>query len=536
MSEVGVIGVGDWNRSWKTVTNTEGYDNTGLVIAEYAEDVAAIGSESETADALPIELDLTPATQKLIVPGTWKFEVAGDRFIDRNGDLYRDVDSNGSGLLAGTIDYTNGVATLNDYPGGSPDVSILTGLLQRGRWTVSEIMFRTPGSPIKAGSLYIQASEPDGTLIEATGNLDGGISSDKVKGDIDYTSGWARLFFGEFVDDSSLSSAEKNEAWYSSDNVKGDGTIWRPREVLPTTASFNAVVLSSLPLDADLLGLNPVRLPSDGRVPIFQEAGVVVLHNTQSETMPSPLSAGQSVTLSRSDLALVRLEDDTGAEVDQAQYSVDLAAGEVTMADPLDLSGYTEPLVAFHRIEQMLLVTDVQIDGRINISGGVDRDYPAGSKCSSALIYGDLQSRVTDYFEQESWDGATWEDSATQPDTTASYNLTQYPIQVTNRGAIRERWALDFTSSTTFDVIGETVGVIAQGDTSTDLAPTNPETGVPYFTMLAAGFGTGWQVGNLIRFNTEAAAAPLWAIRTILPGPAQNPNDSFQVQNRGDAE
>ncbi|HKJ94915.1 MAG TPA: hypothetical protein VKA32_04735, partial [Gammaproteobacteria bacterium] len=223
----------------------------------------------------------------------------------------------------------------------------------------------------------------------------------------------------------------------------------------------------------------------------------------------------------------------------QAQYSVDLAAGTVTMASSgtFDLSPYTEPLQAYHRAEDMLLVTNRDIDGRLTVASGVSRDYPADTTyCSSALIFGDLQARATNFFSQESWDGNTWADSRQGNDTTASYNLAQYPIAIENQGAIKERWALDFTSTTEFDIVGETVGVIGTGTTGADVAPTNPETGTPYFQIQSEGFGSGWEVGNVIRFNTQAAAAPVWFARTILAGDATGDNDSFRVQNRGDAD
>ena len=38
--------------------------------------------------------------------------------------------------------------------------------------------------------------------------------------------------------------------------------------VIPLLLRYNAVVFTSLPLDATLLGLDPVRLPADGRVPV----------------------------------------------------------------------------------------------------------------------------------------------------------------------------------------------------------------------------------------------------------------------------
>lgn len=41
--------------------------------------------------------------------------------------------------------------------------------------------------------------------------------------------------------------------------------------------AYNAVALTYLPLSSDLLGLDPVRLPADGRVPCFRSGDMVVV-------------------------------------------------------------------------------------------------------------------------------------------------------------------------------------------------------------------------------------------------------------------
>src|SRR5699024_1645176 len=94
--------------------------------------------------------------------------------------------------------------------------------------------------------------------------------------------------------------------------------------------------------------------------------------------------------------------------------------------------------------------------------------------------------------------------------TTSQLQVTNNPIVVTNRDAIEERWALVFTSATAFNIIGQTVGQIGTGTTSTLTAPINPMTGYPYFTIPAAAWGTGWSANNVVRINTAAAKYPVW--------------------------
>jgi hypothetical protein len=205
------------------------------------------------------------------------------------------------------------------------------------------------------------------------------------------------------------------------------------------------------------------------------------------------------------------------------------------MADPLDLTGYASPYVISHRIEDMRLVSEVQINGQITFTAGLKNDYPlAGTYVSSALLFGDLQARLYSLFDQKTWT-SVWSDNLIGDACTANYNDVDFPPVVTNAGAIKERWALVFDSTTHFNVIGEKVGVIGEGYITNTLQPINPATGQPYFTIDLKGFGAGWSRGNVIRFNTAAANDLVWFARTTLSGEVTEPEDQFTLQIRGDA-
>jgi len=63
-------------------------------------------------------------------------------------------------------------------------------------------------------------------------------------------------------------------------------------------------------------------------------------------------------------------------------------------------------------------------------------------------------------------------------------------------------------------VVGESVGVVvASHPIANDLAPINPNTGTPYFTMKKEGWGSGWAAGNLVRLNTVGAGAGFSLVR-----------------------
>ena len=93
-----------------------------------------------------------------------------------------------------------------------------------------------------------------------------------------------------------------------------------------------------------------------------------------------------------------------------------------------------------------------------------------------------------------------------------------------------------FTSASQFQVVEEKLGVVSTGSTSQDCAPINPETGQPYFTIRAAGWGSGWAAGNAVRFNTDSCLGPLWMARTVLSGQGTVDDDQFKIQIRGDAD
>jgi hypothetical protein len=72
--------------------------------------------------------------------------------------------------------------------------------------------------------------------------------------------------------------------------------------------------------------------------------------------------------------------------------------------------------------------------------------------------------------------------------------------------------------------------------TNAEISPLNPQTGAPYFTIPALGWGGGWSAGNVLRFNTAACGAPAWVVRTVLPGPATVASDSATIAFRADVD
>ncbi|KAB2888872.1 MAG: hypothetical protein F9K32_14790 [Desulfobulbaceae bacterium] len=502
----------------------------------YALSAAAQETANELIASQPFILDLTPnMAGQTIVPGSVNFSWSGNRYVDRLGKLYRNpAPTTGLGAEAGSIDYSTGIVTLSLYDGGSNTIALHSLLGRIGNQLVSSCVFRTPGAPLRPGSITIIGTTIDGLTINGSSDFDGLITGANVRGTVNYEKGIVWLEFGSMVPDS---AEYLDQEWYDPDDVV-DGQIFKPTSAFSDTLSYACVAYSYIPLDADLIGLDPVRLPSDGRVPIVKVGDVVVVHNTDNDTLPNPLSAGQVITLSRPNISSVELYDssESALRVPSTKYDWDKDLQKLTMADPLDLTGFVYPIVCMHKVEDMALVSGVQINGQIIVNTGLQNAYPvAGTYVSTALLFGDLQARAYGLFDQKTWTNV-WSDDLIGDATAASYNEINYPILVTNDGAVRERWALVFTGVDSFNIIGEKYGIVGTGYTTNDCSPINPSTGEPFFFLDYRGWGAGWAVNNVVRFNTEGANHDLWIARTTLQGPATEPNDQFTLQIRGDAE
>ncbi|MFA5172689.1 MAG: hypothetical protein WC426_14095, partial [Sulfuriferula sp.] len=506
----GSVNYGRWsNDSWAYSPTDINFQSSSVSIA-FALAADALTAQTDSATLTQLQIDLTPYTTNSIVPDSLLFTACGRQYYDKSGTLYDQFDSStGSGTVAGSVDYATGVATLTEWvAASSPALTLQAGLTKIGDFTVTESFFRTPGSPIRPASLYIQISSADGRLLTGTADQNGVITGTEMTGQIQQDMGTVSVQYGKMV-----------------------AGVWTPTECMPDTLRFSAVVLTQLPLDPTLLGLDPVRLPKDGRVPIYRPGDVVVILNTKDDSAAT-LSAGQSIQLSRTDLAVVSILDAHGVRLDPSLFTADLPTGVVTMANPLDLSNYTAPFKIRHRIEEMNLVGGTQIDGTLELSSPLQYNHDSTSYVASALLFGDMQAAYTNLFDQATWTNV-WSDVLIGSMAAATYDDLNHPIEVLNNGAVTERWRINFTSSTAFQVVGEKLGILATGDTSTDVQIINQLTGQAYFTLRAAGWGLGWAAGNQLRFNTIGAAAPVWLARTVLAG-ASVTSDSFSIEHRGD--
>lgn len=573
---------------------------------------------------------IKPSYKCQFVPGSVQLLAGGVHLADvGNGELHYDIASvNGLGQICGKVDYINKIITITTdnvltskgsvVPMDIRKIRVVSAVGTNNIEPVSFLVFRTPGAPLTPRSVQIKASivPSDGSATSTTvvGMSDnyGRIYAEQggVEGTVDYTTGLCQAYFGKWVPVADFDG--EKPLWFDKAVKSEDGTqVWQPYSVLASSIFMTCTVTSYIALNSKILGINPIRLPIDGKVPIFRRGDVVLVHRTGEYNIGTFAGEAATIKVGETMLGDLAVYDKngkyfpeitggaycpTGSE-NKRNYTVDLAKGEIKTSGSFDFNiydkpktggvyeQYESPFTALYRVEDMLLCVDTQINGTLGLNQPLQHDYPANeTRVSSVLPCGDLQAGAYGEFIQSNWTGV-WSDDPIGNKPDASYDFTRSPIQIDNRGGIKERWAIRFTSDKTIDVIGEGLGVIIAGltiDTNNEFGTPNGldnitimeanldisggfavEGGVkdlvqigggwykknnkyilqaisrytnrPYWSIAYDGFSTGWRAGNCIRFNTVAASMPFWFIRTTLQFPAEENTDKYQFLMRGDS-
>ncbi|WP_218239761.1 hypothetical protein [Comamonas fluminis] len=473
------------------------------------------------------EFDLVTGVRAPVVPGSAVLlPVSGQPWSDDGRGALRVLTAGGF-VTRGTLSYATGRVALTSWTTGSSNslrrASCVTTL---GDALSSAFVFRTAAAPLRPGSLTVQVPRVGGGVQNVTAATDGTISASGVVGTVDFETGLVRLGFGGMV----VAVGNESEPWFDPANVQLDGRIFKPAPIVASALRYSAVAYAYLPMNADIIGIDPVRLPSDGKVPIFRAGSLCVVGHTKT-TSQLNVSNNQTINLARTRLSRVAVRDANGTN-HLTGFTANLEAGTVSFTD---VAAMTMPIVIEDRIEDMATATDVQISGEITFNRALTHDYPKdGTYVSSALQASDRFARVSLVFAQKTWVDNAWSDALMGQEPPAKYDQSVSPIEITNAGGTTERWVLEFTSTTQYRVIGEHVGVIATGDINTVCAPLNSATGKPFLTIHPLGFGGGWAIGNILRINTVGALYPFWIVRTIQPGPETGIEHNFSILARGD--
>lgn len=481
---------------------------------------AATGSSNVTENLQSgvIEIDLIPDFAEVVTPSSVRFSFGSKSYFDRGGDIYTDLNiNNGAAVLAGSINYQTAKVTLTNWL-NVPEKpfalkSLLTSLTGE---LVTQVTFRTPSAPIRPDSLNLWATALDGSRVSAIATPTGTLSASNIEGVVDGEFGVVSAQFGKWV----VAAGKEFEPWYSADAVK-EGQIWQPKQVFADTITYNATSFSFLPIDSSVVKIDTVRLPQDGRIPIFRRGDTIIIGNRVTTDIGSAHTGGQTVTLPRTDVTRIGVVDSDDKPVMAALWDYDLAAGTITWRTPLDLSMYKMPLKVNHAQEERNRIIQADIDGTLSLLFATKRAYPIeNTYVSSVLIGGDLQVRVSIPFTQRNWNNV-WLDTPIGEQLLNKLNLKDYPMLLTDDGAIKERWMIKMTGMAQFELYGETLGFVMRGDTLTDLAPINPATGKPYFVLPKQAFGNAapWASQDIIRFNTWGTLLPVWLLCAVQPNP-----------------
>ena len=507
---------------------TDYVDNPVTINIKYRT-AAANAAPAEVFTLSSIAIELTDGFDETVVEGSMVYNLSGEDYFDSNGSVVKDPNmQTGSAISVGGVDYVQGIFNLTSWVGGGLNngkiKSLLTSLTDQA---VNQITFRIDVAPVKVQSLSIRYKVliSDGVGIEqvATADIEGIISGVSLEGYINWETGVVSLSFGDRI------IAVGTEDWYNANNINLAGEAFRPAFGQTDSIFYQAVGIIRTPLDASILGLNPVRLPSDGTVPIYSKGDVVVILN-EKETVGTYVD-NEVVDVGRLDLSKLTVRDSAGNVVSSSAYAANLDTGIVTMGD---LTGINQPLTLVDRVEDMAVLNDVEITGQLGLSAKLKHDYPiAGTLVCNALVTQDLFARTSIPFDQQTWTNE-WSDVLIGSEVLAQFNHAAFPILVDNATAITERWALIFTSDTDFDIIGENVGVIGTGNITTNTSPVNILTGGIYWTINFLSLGVGWAAGNVIRFNSFGAGAPFWLIQSVSQGDETSNNYTSCVEIRGD--
>ena len=118
-------------------------------------------------------------------------------------------------------------------------------------------------------------------------------------------------------------------------------------------------------------------------------------------------------------------------------------------------------------------------------------------------------------------------DGWTETSVAGTYDESGSPLTLYNLGTVEDSITVTMTGATTFTVSGVNEGDLGTGAIGGDFEPVNPDTSVEYFSLLTAGWGGTWAIGETIEFDIHKATAPIW-VKNVIPAlTAQEPNNVY---------
>ena len=111
--------------------------------------------------------------------------------------------------------------------------------------------------------------------------------------------------------------------------------------------------------------------------------------------------------------------------------------------------------------------------------------------------------------------------------TSSNGTFTSANVGLYNVGGVYQLWTVTFTSATNYNVAGDVIGSVGNGNISSTFSPTNSAFGTPYFSLYSTVWGGTFATNDTVTFITSPAATAVWE-RRIVPAGA----GSIQSQTR----
>lgn len=489
-----------------TLNDTVAYEIDGAVASFYKEATTERKSFTQKSNRRVFNLLEGKPTPSEAIFNSFLLKTNKNAWLyERNGIFYSILDqAKGFGNPVGELS-PDGTAIIRDE--NVTSIEIHRGLYRTNVIGTSHLDGRTPENNVLPSSFSIQAVVDGKVLVgrdNGAGLIEGGLT-----GEIDYKSGVFSI------------------------NSSDDAFNF-------TSVRINATTQRHTPLPQALIGIDTVRLRPDGKAPIFKVGDTILIHHRETHDLGSAHSAGQTLSIGRPDVDNFVIKDKNNKIIPASFYDYDLDKGEITWSDSLDLASYAMPLKAHSSREELNRILRLSFDGTCVLQNPLKRAYPKGTYVSSCLIFGNMQTMATAPFEQRAWTNV-WQDSRIGDAILAKLNVKDYPISLSNDGAINERWLIQFTTANRFRLFGENLGLVLETDFLQDLSPINPATQNPYFTIPKEAFAnqgsSAWASGNCIRFNTTGTNKPVWVIKSVQPNSqALSTREVFDICFRGDTQ
>ncbi|GAP76996.1 PUTATIVE TRANSMEMBRANE PROTEIN [Pseudoalteromonas sp. SW0106-04] len=444
---------------------------------------------------------MTLSADEAVVPGTWRIKKAGDTTVYTDNGFGVFYDSEGAPFAQGNYETGELSPAANVDTVGTQADDLGAVIFMRNATNQGyrrEFSFNVGTESFVMNSFYLRCTLANGSQFSVSATDTGEITHANINGTI---------------------------------NANGDVSLSAATGVDITHLEYDIDWLEEHVMDADWLHIDPNSLPNNGRVSIFHVNNIVRIQHHDAVERPS-LGQGDTVQVLK-EAAHVELYDKDWQRLytpDDANFSYDKTSGLVTIN--AGISSFTGPFT-ITSVQSELVTVDHINDKELRFLTPLTRTYPAGSRISSAYVLGDLQALPKDERTIAAWQN---DFGASTPPGSASLNTTQYPIEMTNLGAINQRWAVVFDSETAYRVIGEHLGVVYSGDILNDCIVMNPFVQAPYFIIRKEAFGAGLLPGEAFLFETLSAAPPIMVSRAVNPGHSSIEYDKSTLSLRGNRD